>query len=169
MTFKISEPSIGDADGIVKAQAASWRATYASPENGVSKEFVDSVAEGLSANYIKDRLEDYLNNPNILYLVAKGRDGNVMGFLHADKTKETNYLDAIYLPPDFTGKGIGTALMDKYFAWIDKSKPCKLEVASYNQGAIKFYEKYGFKITNKELPKLKGVMPIIEMVRPAES
>lgn len=168
LDITISEPTIDDIDGIVEAQAASWRATYVSPENGVSKDFVESVAVGLSANYIKERLYEYLSNPDILYIVAKDEGGSLLGFLHADKTKATNYLDAIYLSPDSTGKGVGSALMKKYFDWADKNKPCNLEVTSYNHKAIKFYEKHGFKLTNKKLPKLKDVMPLREMIIPAE-
>lgn len=164
----ITEPALADLQGIVDAQRDAWRETYPSPENGVSKEWVYERSANLSADYIAERLPKYKADPNDLYIVAKTNRGEVCGFLHAEKQTKYNELSALYLAPKFKGKHIGGALIQKFIEWIDKSKPSRLECASYNTHAIGFYEHYGFKATTSKLPKFAGVLPVIEMVRPAE-
>ena len=167
-TLFTTEPELDDLQGIVDAQRDAWRATYPSPENGVSEEWVYERSSNLSADYIAERLPKYKSDLNDLYLVAKTNSGEVCGFIHAEKLADYNELSALYISPQFIGSGAGGLLMKKFLAWIDITKPSRLECASYNQHAIGFYEHYGFKITDAELPKFGGVMPIVEMIRPAD-
>ena len=165
MNYEIIIPGLNDLEGIVEAQRDAWRDSYPSPENGVSKEWVYEKSEGFSSSYIAARLDGYTSDSKTLYIAAKANDGEILGFLHADKKSDYNELGAIYLSPKYIGSGVGGTLMQRFLAWLDPSKPSRLECVSYNQRAIGFYEHYGFKISDKLMPKFGDVMPTIEMIR----
>lgn len=61
------------------------------------------------------------------------------------------YLDDLYVKPEYRGKGIGTALLDKIFEKA-KSENCRRlrwQVLNWNTPAIKMYEKAGAFIDNE--------------------
>jgi len=165
----VIEPvGLSDLDAIVKVQQASWQYTYPSPENGVTQQWVDEFTARFNTEHIKDRLKTYDGEPgNMLYIVAKQSTGSVCGFLYADKNGEYNELRAIYIDPKYIGKGVGALLMQEFIDWSLKDKSSRLDVVSYNDRAIGFYEHYGFKKTSKKIPPYFDVMPSLEMIRPA--
>ena len=64
--------------------------------------------------------------------------------------------------------------MDGFIEWLGKSVECELFVVNYNERAIKFYEKYGFKIASDKPIKeahlddshpLVAKMLVIKMIR----
>jgi GNAT superfamily N-acetyltransferase len=166
--ISIEFPQPKDLEGVVRAQGNAWIDTYISPENGVGEEWVREVTASRSAAYIAERLDEYRQDPNILYLVAKAENGEVAGFVHAERRGSENEILAIYLDPEYIGKGVGGVLMETALDWVDDSKPTYLEVTSYNERAIGFYNHYGFTKTDKPITFFKDVMPVIEMMRPAE-
>lgn len=164
----VTFPELGDLEKIVEAQRAAWRATYVSPENGVTSDWVETVVARFSAQYIAERYESYRADPNIFYRVVKDGNSSVIGFMHGERGENENIIHAIYVHPDAIGTGAGGALMRRFLAWAGNDRPITLEAASYNNRAIGFYEHYGFKVT-RDLPKFLDVMPLLEMVRPANS
>ncbi len=59
--------------------------------------------------------------------------------------------------------------MHQALNWMGDKKPIELYGASYNQKAIKFYEKHGFRLTDDQIPakKLKNgkIIPSMRMIR----
>ncbi len=53
-------------------------------------------------------------------------------------------LSAIYLSPEYQGKGVGKKLFQTALNFIG-DKTITINVAKYNQKAIGFYEHFGFK------------------------
>ena len=55
-------------------------------------------------------------------------------------------IDSIYIEPDFRGRKIGRALMERALAWFDAEgvKLRTVAVAVGNESAFGFYEKFGF-------------------------
>lgn len=94
---------------------------------------------------------------------------NIIGYATAKKYKRLNYLGSMYILPEYQGLGLGKRLMVKTLKWFGGQKNIRLGVASYNIKAIKFYEKYGFKITkfNAKAPLLPNgqMMPGLEMTK----
>lgn len=165
----VREAVVEDVVALRSMQQASWRATYPNEAEGVSKEWVyDRTEKWLTPEWIAEstrRLEKVISDPTQFYRLAEV-DGEIMGFVHAstdlDKSK---YLEAIYTSPDTFGRGVGAQLMDQAIEWAGESDFI-LEVASYNQRASRFYEKYGFyKIPGSE-HLFADVMPSVFMKRP---
>ena len=156
-----------DVEGVIQTQRESWRHTYPSPENGVTSEWVFERSAGFSTERANQIFAERKNDPKYLDIVATTADGNVVGMLRGDQHDNYCELKAIYVHPKYIGYHIGGMLMDEFLNWIDTAKPCRLECVSYNERAIGFYEHYGFKKTDKLLPKYADVMPSIEMIRPA--
>ncbi len=79
---------------------------------------------------------------------------------------------AIYVIPDYQKKGIGGLLIKRAFGWLGNNKDIFVNVVSYNQKAIGFYNRFDFKKTGRtgifdkaaQLPGGK-VMPEIEMIK----
>lgn len=170
--FVIREASVEDTEAVRRVQAESWLDTYPNDEHGVSyewvKEYTDTwlTPEQLerSRGYIQRAIDDL----NGFYRVAE-RSGEIVGFVHAatneDDTKE---LEAIYLHPSVIGSGIGHQLAEKAIDWAG-GKRMGLEVAVYNDRAIRFYEKHGFKLVEGTEYLYRDKIPVIKMERRGDS
>jgi len=53
------------------------------------------------------------------------------------------WIDQLYVDPDFTGRGVGTQLLD--FAKRARPRGLRLSTFVSNAGAQRFYERNGFK------------------------
>jgi ASC-1-like (ASCH) protein len=51
--------------------------------------------------------------------------------------------------PEYQGKGIGKKLFRKALEWMDPD--AEIEVAAYNEKAIKFYQSFGYRVTQKKI------------------
>jgi GNAT superfamily N-acetyltransferase len=58
----------------------------------------------------------------------------------------------------YQGKGVGSALFNAILPHVDKD--LIVYVAPYNERAIQFYEKLGFKDTGKPFTEDRHIMPI---------
>ena len=83
------------------------------------------------------------------------------------KSENRNQLGAIYVVPDYQGKGAGYSLWNRALEFIDVSKNTFVEVADYNINAVSFYSKIGFVDTgdrwSDEKFKMKSGVTIPEM------
>ena len=161
----------GRSDDVVASRtmlAESWLATYPNEAAGVPYEWVKNLTDSwLTADKLdqsRQILTDVINDPSIFYRLAES-DGKVIGFVHAatndDGTKE---LEAIYTSPETFGSGLGQQLMDVANEWIG-DKDTALKVATYNERAIRFYEKNGFQAVEGPEELYKEMIPIITMKR----
>jgi len=168
--FKIELPREGDEMELARMHIQAWKDAYVVPESGLTEEAIDKqLAHFLEdTTYRKNTIIESLENPDSsLYRVVKNSDGDIVGFLHGSKHEDFTELDAIYLLNEAKGTGVGGKLMKEFLNWADKSKPCRLEVFSFNDSAIGFYVRYGFEKTDTELPLFRG-LPVTEMIRPVE-
>lgn len=55
-------------------------------------------------------------------------------------------ISRLYVDAPYQGEGLGRLLMDEMIAWIDRDgkAPLYLSVYKFNDGAQRFYERYGF-------------------------
>lgn len=170
-TFKIEEPKMGDEIALAPMHIKSWKETYVIPESGLTEAMVDDLLGHLLTNteFRKNTISSSLEKPDeVFYRVVKNSNGEIVGFMHGSKNEETNELEGIYLLDEVKGHGTGGALMEEFLAWINKNKPTHLEVFSFNERALSFYTKYGFEKMNKPVQRWKGLLPFIEMMRPAD-
>jgi ribosomal protein S18 acetylase RimI-like enzyme len=163
----IQKPRNEDTRGILEVFYKTWLSTYPNKEVGVTKEDIeDRFKDRLSEENIKKRTEQYTNVPeNELYLIAK--EGTlVVGTLKVVKREGFNQLQAIYVLPEYHGKGIGTMLWNKAEEFLGKDKNIIVQLATYNKQAESFYKKLGFVDTGKRFTDESTKMPISGVMIP---
>jgi ribosomal protein S18 acetylase RimI-like enzyme len=77
---------------------------------------------------------------------------------------------ALYVLPAFHGRGIGHLLLARNLVWHGDGQDVYLHVATYNERAIRFYERHGFVLTGAEASDEVAAIgdvriPEIEMLR----
>lgn len=164
--FEITSAQLGDAVGIGEAHLKSWLETYPNEALGVTEDWILQEFGFLTAERgIKFR-EDVIKklNNNVKYMVVKDEAGTVQGFLHASKNGVEAKLDAIYLTAPLKGTGVADELMKEVLRFTE-NLPINLQVAAYNERAIRFYERYGFVEGEQEAELFHGKIPILNMKR----
>jgi len=165
-----------DVIGIQDVIYHGWLATYPNAEHGIT---VDDIEDRYKDRHTEERIaqgrEQMANPPDgQTTLIAKEGD-KIVGFCRATKHPDRNQLYAIYVLPEYHGRGIGTAMWHEAQQYLDSNKHTIVEVAIYNTKAIKFYGGLGFADTGKRMsnPKFKlksgAVIPEMEMRCEAES
>lgn len=176
LKIEISPAAPEDARSIREVQYKTWLATYPNKEAGVTVDDIeDRYKDAFTDENIQKRQKRILDKTeNENYFVAK-IDGKVVGFCFVTKNEGRNQLSAIYILPEFQGKGIGKSLWNSVSAFIYTSKDTFVEVVTYNSQAIEFYKRLGFVDTGRrwsdEIFKMKSgtLLPEMEMVIKAKS
>lgn len=150
-----------DVYGIRSVQKVTWLATYPNEQLGISKEDIalrfakDDTDEG--KQWMEERKKTF-SDPNVHTWVAK-EDQTVVGFCVASKQEEFNQIEAIYLLPEYQGKGVGKQLMERALIWLGGKKDIVVHVAFYNEQAINFYKNAGFVATDKGIQDDVAILP----------
>lgn len=176
--FEIQPATLDDVVGIGRAHLQSWLETYPSEEYGVDEDWIRDefsflVQDGQNKegrdNGIPFRTKVIENlGDSVLYEVVKDENGVVQGFMHTDRTDDAVNLNAIYLTNALKGAGVAHKLMQQAIAFAG-NLPMKLQVVEYNERAIKFYEKYGFKRGEREEELFHDKIPLLNMRREANN
>lgn len=124
---------------LIAAIIAEDRYTLASPGEA-----------GPSAEGLRQRIAEYLDQPGYLYLVAEAA-GQVIGHLDFSngRLRKTAHAGAfaVYLAEGWRGRGVGPLLIERLLAWA-RAHPLiekvTLAVFSNNPRAIAAYQKCGF-------------------------
>jgi len=166
--FVIRKATVDDTEAIRRMHAASWLATYPNDEHGVPYDWVKEYTDNWLTPEHLEKSKIYfgkaMDDPNGFYRVAES-DGEIVGFVHAATNEdESKELKAIYTRPDMFGSGLGHQLMQSAAEWIGEAQ-ANLEVAVYNQRAICFYEKYGFRKVPGTEYLYRDKIPVIKMIR----
>lgn len=132
---KMKKKDIPQVQNVAKT---SWHATY---EGIIPRNIQDSF---LQQAYSKDSLKRRLKSS---YIFVAEMNGGIVGFANYTPVDQRGKaeLGAIYLLPDFQGKGIGTALLNEGMDKLFGLREIHLSVEKNNAKAIHFYEAKGFK------------------------
>ncbi len=103
-------------------------------------------------------VQDYIANPEKLENIWVYDDEFVKGMVHI----EGNQLIELYVDSFFQNQGIGTRLVE--FA-IQKFNISKLFVLEKNSGAIRFYQRHGFSLTQERQLEEGTTEYIVKMER----
>ncbi|THV26783.1 GNAT family N-acetyltransferase [Glycomyces paridis] len=139
-----------DADEIVQAKNASWRAAYAGI---VADEYLAGLPEEPGDSFVRGLAN---RGGHKLTLVAE-KGPNVIGFATVgwDRRECTEEqagpgapaeVWAIYVHPDHWGRGAGYALMREGHRWLAEREygPIRVWELAGNAVGRRFYERYGF-------------------------
>jgi ribosomal protein S18 acetylase RimI-like enzyme len=165
--FVVRKPTLDDVENIRRMHAQAWLDTYPNKEADVPYEWVkertDSWLTTEALEKSREHFSDVFENPKHFYRVAVV-DDRIVGLVHGLVQDGHKHLGALYLDKKYHGAGLSHQLMGQVDEWFGNDE-VDLEVVSYNHRAIKFYQKYGFQITDKENELFGGKMPNITMVR----
>lgn len=133
--MKIQPVTMENFSQAAQIYTASWRASH---RDVCSREFLQKRD---CAAYLRDRIKG-------LYLISGEKPVGV--FRVWDNT-----LSDLYIHPEQTGKGYGTACV----GYAQKmTGVLRLTVLSSNEKAIRLYEKTGFRFTGRDVPLLNGLI-----------
>lgn len=169
--YTISEASNDDLLAIRTMHAKSWLATYPNKAKNIDYTWVEQrVSRWTTPEGLQDSIEhfkDIFNNPDHYYRIAR-RGGEVVGLVHGSRINNFQELQALYIDESEYGSGLAQILMEYLENWFDMNLPIILSVADYNARAIRFYEKYGYRIIPGTEQLYANKIPIIDMVRPGD-
>jgi len=145
MNIHIRNAQPDDVPSLVDVFYTTWLATYPNAEFGITEDDIhDHYKDSYDPERIEKRKKKITELPeNERYIVAEA-DGKVVGLCRAVIHEDKNQLQAIYVLPEFQGKGIGQMLWNEIKKSFKSKKPSVVEVATYNARAIAFYTKLGF-------------------------
>ncbi|PQP85967.1 GNAT family N-acetyltransferase [Paenibacillus sp. AR247] len=93
------------------------------------------------ANAEEMNLDDFDRDTTEEYILLAEEHSRILGF--ASLYLPENFIHNLFVHPDFSGKGVGTQLVNHA---IEKmGKPVRLKCVSENHKALVFYEKSGWK------------------------
>lgn len=147
--FSIKDAQPEDVEKIRAIARAAWIKLYPNEKFGITRGDIEAIG-WFNPEQIEKRRKRILENTNFHAWVLKDKDNNVIGFCQATKEERQEHqgeIEAMYVVPEFQGKGFGKKLMDCALYWLGLDKDIILEVVSYNKNAIDFYKKCGFKET----------------------
>src|SRR3989338_3456524 len=161
-----------DAAQIQEVVYQTWLATYPNEEAGISVDDIEDLNRKRAQTQTPEEREKNLREaPPGQHVLVAVVDEKVVGMCRMIVSEQKNQLKAIYILPEHQGKGIGGKLWYEAQKFIDHNKDTFVEVATYNVGAIGFYEKLGFMDTGRRLSdecfrmKSGAIIPEMEMVK----
>ncbi len=137
----------------------TWLATYPNENTGITVQDIEHrFRDYFTSESIEEAKEKIATIPeNESFLVAKEHT-KVVGVCRIVRSETENRLQAIYVLPDYQGRGIGYKLWERAKQTFDNGKPIYVALADYNMNARKFYEKIGFVDTGKRWVDEKFIM-----------
>jgi ribosomal protein S18 acetylase RimI-like enzyme len=157
----ISSPEERDAEGMFRVLHESWLATYTTPEIGLTRKDIEEKHAGAAKeSQIAAFASRARSRPqNDTTLVAKEGD-EVIGFLRATTGESIIEIRSLYVLPEHTSMGIGTALWDRALTFLPPHLPVVVDVAT-NTRAVGFYERLGFQDTGQRM--IEEGLPLMRM------
>jgi ribosomal protein S18 acetylase RimI-like enzyme len=139
-----------DSRGVAEVFHKTWLATYPNEQAGISAEDIEDRFKDAFTEEALTKRSERIAHPaeGTSFFVAK--DGEkVVGVCNMARHPDRNQLQAIYVLPEYQGKGVGTLLWEEARKHFDAGKDIVVQVAEYNKKAIDFYERLGFVATGK--------------------
>ena len=151
--YETTTPQPTDA-GVLNAFVAHRRvAEYSSPEFGMddtwAREVLDELINPVAIAKRAADIERARRQPSrALYRFAKG-EGYIAAVLRAERDEDgLQELHWLFVKPELKGQGFGSRLMEDFFEWADLAQPIELDVVTYNEPAIGFWQHQGFEISS---------------------
>ena len=149
MSITIQDAVPGDALGIGEVLYQTWLATYPNHDFGITADDIeDRFKDRKDADGSKIR-----NKPENERLLTAKDGAKIVGMCRAIREPGRNILRAIYVLPEYQGRGIGTMLWNEAYNFFDPAKDTIIEVVSYNANAIYFYTELGFRDTGERFSR----------------
>jgi ribosomal protein S18 acetylase RimI-like enzyme len=151
-----------DAPGIFEVQYQTWKATYPNERAGVTLADIEERFREKEQRIA--RAAEHVAHPREGQSTFVAKEGaRVIGIIRVEAGEGHNELVMLYVLPEMQGRGVGGALWREAQTMFDSSKDTFVNVADYNERAIRFYEHLGFRDTGEVVVHPHFVMPISKM------
>jgi ribosomal protein S18 acetylase RimI-like enzyme len=163
-----------DVEAIERVSYETWLDTYPDGSAGITGGDIEKGFAGRFTNEgLPKRKEKIIAVQRNGGFVVAEIDGEVVGFCSLVRLDNRNQLRSIYVLPRWQHLGIGHKLWEATADVRDAQKDTYVECAAYNDKAIAFYKKLGFKETGRRFAQpFEGVqgktIPELEMVLKAD-
>jgi len=166
LNFKIRKATIDDARGIAEVHVKTWQHAY---KGQISETYLaDLSIEKRESKWIDIFTKADPEKANFIAEV----DGGIIGFCSVGSTRETDPVDksgelyAIYIDPEFAGKGVGSSLMKEGLFFLKEKGYTKatLWVLETNIATREFYEKKGWKQEGESKVVEIGGQQVVEIL-----
>ncbi|WP_226675019.1 GNAT family N-acetyltransferase [Mesobacillus jeotgali] len=156
MNITIRNMQYVDTKQVQSIAKTTWNATY---EGIIPLEVQNNF---LKANYSDESMIQRIER-SIVYVAEV--EGKVVGFANYSKVRDGGKVElaAIYLHPEFQGKGIGTALIQQAVRDLKGIIEIYINVEKDNKIGMNFYEAKGFEIVKESDSEFDG--HILKQVR----
>ena len=158
MEFLVRNMQEGDIKQVQDVAGKTWNFTY----EGIIP--LDVQENFLSSAYNDDRMQQRMDRSVILVATISEK---VVGFANFSRVNEVGIvgLAAIYIYPEYQGKGIGSALLQQGIKELDGVKEIFVDVEKDNLSGIRFYEAKTFEVVREFDDDFDGhILKTIEMV-----
>ncbi|RLQ92228.1 GNAT family N-acetyltransferase [Planomicrobium sp. Y74] len=159
MKFKIRNMKAKDIKDVQQVAKTSWNDTYEGIIPALIQEnFLNSA---YSDEMMKRRLD-------VSSLYVAEAEAQIVGFANFSKVKEEGEMElgAIYLLPEFQGKGVGTALLNEGIKNAQNASRVFINVEKENKTGVTFYKAKNFKTLSEFEDDLEGHITImVRMVK----
>jgi putative acetyltransferase len=126
-----------------------WRRSVEATHDFLAPHHLETISELVRDYYL----------PTTIFLLAVDADDRPVGFLGG----EGEMVEALFVDPDWFGKGVGRLLME---AALKRSQVLKLDVNEANDKARRFYERQGFVVVGRSDVDGSGLpYPLLHMER----
>lgn len=158
MEYIIRDMKANDITQIQHVAKTSWNHTY----EGIIPIHIQE--NFLQSAYSNDMMQKRLEHSHMFVAEA---DNRIVGFANFSPIKDRGEVElgAIYLYPDYQGKGIGSALLQEGLKKVKGIKEVYINVEKENQIGRHFYEAKGFKVVSEFDDPFDGhILKTIRMV-----
>lgn len=154
----VANPSVrvarpGDAESIRAVAERSWNRAHG---DILTEGTIDRVIEEW---YDIEHTRHAIRRENVGYFVAEASD-DVVGYVSGGRSDDPDVatLAAIYVDPDYWGRGIGTALVERFHDFCRRRgyERVQLRVLAANDRARSFYRHHGYELAGEEATTLFG-------------
>ncbi|MEK6190212.1 MAG: GNAT family N-acetyltransferase [Carnobacterium alterfunditum] len=158
MDFLVRRIQESDIEQVQDIAKKTWNATY----EGLIP--LDVQEKFLSSAYNDNRMQQRMEKS--LILVANTSE-KVVGFANFSRVTDDGIvgLAAIYIYPEYQGRGIGSALLNQGIKELHGVKEVFVDVEKENLSGIKFYEAKAFEVVREFDDDFDGhILKTVEMV-----
>lgn len=170
MTYVIESACPDDSAGVGPLLLRAWLQTCPNPEMGIDEHWIrehrGSLATADGITRWREFIEAANRQPELLFCRVVRFETEIVGVL-CGRRSEVVTLGPMYLLKHVQGHGLGARMMTEFLTWAGAAPIC-LWVTDYNDSAVRFYQRHGFKFTG-ERELWRGRLPNLRMTRDVTS
>ncbi|CAH0340383.1 GNAT family N-acetyltransferase [Rhizobium sp. CECT 9324] len=145
--------TVADAQSVGETGFAAWSA------NPVLNSFGVAISE-----QVRQAFHDFPAD-NVAAIVVAETGGKIVGWTARDG--DPDYISDLWVAPDRQGQGVGQALLEHAFALMKREGIEMARIATHagNSGAIRLYERCGFRLVWRGMERSQAMQMDVEKVR----